>query len=580
MDILKSFSLLNKEYKINIIGTSDEPLFQASHIANILEMKRINDSISNFDDDEKVLKFTNTPGGIQQAIFLTEFGLYKLLLKSRKPIAKPFQKWVYNIIKELRINKFYKLNEDNEIEKKLIQSNMEIEKHKLLIEKIGMKNNVYICKFKEEQNKILIKIGNSSDVKTRLSNLTQQYNNLNIKPILLDLIEINKYIQFENYLHKHKYISNFSHRIEDKDGQLSTETYLVDNESLTKIIKIINSDKIKYEEICVQYMDKMIEREDLQIKKKELEINKLSELKEIKQIDLQISENENKYNELKDKIDNLQEIINTQDFTKKLHKKNNLISIVENNEKRYIYDKEYNSESEDEDDIDLTTIYFNSKKQSYSTKMPRVYQYDPNNLAKPIKIYESPSDVERDPDLKHLEISPTPLRNASKNNTIYKGFRWLFVNRNDDSPEIIHETIENKHKEPEIKYVAMINITQTKILEVFPNQKEAAKARLMKTNSFHRAIKNGSISSGHYWNYFENCSQEMQDEFLQNNTLPDKYISPCGKRVEQICPITKKVLKKYDSNREVIKQFKMSVTSLKKYSESGEIHNGYIWKIC
>ena len=72
----------------------------------------------------------------------------------------------------------------------------------------------------------------------------------------------------------------------------------------------------------------------------------------------------------------------------------------------------------------------------------------------------------------------------------------------------------------------------------------------------------------------------MQDDYLKNNKLPEKYVSSCSKKVEQICPRTKEVLKVYESNREVIKLFKMSVTSLKKYSNSGEIHNGYIWKIC
>jgi hypothetical protein len=153
------------------------------------------------------------------------------------------------------------------------------------------------------------------------------------------------------------------------------------------------------------------------------------------------------------------------------------------------------------------------------------------------------------------------------------------VRRDEIPPEQIPPTVESKHKEPEVKFIAMIDITKTKILNVYPNQKEATKARLMKCNSFHRAINNGTISSGHYWNYFENCSKEMQEEYLKNNKLPDKYVSTCCKKVQQICPLTKNILKTYDSNREVVKNFKMSVSSLKKYSDSGEIHNGYIWRI-
>lgn len=567
MDILKSFCLLDKEYKINIIGTLDEPLFQANHIANILEMKRINDSISDFDDTEKILKLTNTPGGVQKSFFLTEIGLYKLILRSRKPIAKTFQKWVCNIIKELRLNENYKLKEENEIEKNLLIYKGDIEKHKQLIKIFDNKNTVYICKFKKENDKLLIKIGSSQNIKERISHMANSYEN--IEPILIDLVEINNYKKFEDYLHNHEFIKKFYYQFANKQGKISKETYLIDEIYLNDILKIFNNDKDKFIETNYENLNIMKEVEELKIEKEKLKINKLNELKEIKKIDLKIND-DNKFKELEDKIINIEEKINKELLNKDIDNEINI-------ELENIEEDEINS---DNDDIDLTTIYFNSKKQSYSTKMPRVYQYNPDNLTEPIKIYESPSDVERDPNLKNLEISPTPLRNASKNNTIYKGYRWLFVNRNEQPPITIPDTIENKHKEPEIKFIAMIDITQTKILQVFPNQKEAAKARLMKANSFHRAIKNGSISSGHYWKYFENCTIEMQNEYLKDNSLPEKYISPCGKKVQQICPITKNILKTYDSNRDVIKQFKMSVTSLKKYSESGEIHNGYIWKIC
>lgn len=50
---------------------------------------------------------------------MTEFGLYKLLLKSNKPVAKIFQKWVFNIIKEIRETSKYELKNTIEIERKL-----------------------------------------------------------------------------------------------------------------------------------------------------------------------------------------------------------------------------------------------------------------------------------------------------------------------------------------------------------------------------------------------------------------------------------------------------------------------------
>ena len=54
MDILKAFSLYNKEYHINIQGSINEPLFQANQIGKLLDMVRIQNQMINFDNTEKV----------------------------------------------------------------------------------------------------------------------------------------------------------------------------------------------------------------------------------------------------------------------------------------------------------------------------------------------------------------------------------------------------------------------------------------------------------------------------------------------------------------------------------------------
>ena len=118
MDILKAFSLCDKEYPINIQGTVDEPLFQANQIGKLLGILKIVSQINNFDITEKVGGETATLGGIQKVIFLTERGLYKVLARSNKPIAKKFQDWMVNVIKELRQQGEYRLKQEHEIEKK------------------------------------------------------------------------------------------------------------------------------------------------------------------------------------------------------------------------------------------------------------------------------------------------------------------------------------------------------------------------------------------------------------------------------------------------------------------------------
>ena len=76
---------------INIQGTPEDPRFQASQIGALLGLVNIRETIKDFDEDETSVSSTDTS---RTAVFLTELGLYRQLGASRKPCARPFQKWV------------------------------------------------------------------------------------------------------------------------------------------------------------------------------------------------------------------------------------------------------------------------------------------------------------------------------------------------------------------------------------------------------------------------------------------------------------------------------------------------------
>jgi prophage antirepressor-like protein len=64
----------------------------------------------DFDESEKVVHSMNTLGGTQEVTFLTEKGLYKVLFRSRKPIAQKFQNWVCEVVKEIRVTGIYNIS--------------------------------------------------------------------------------------------------------------------------------------------------------------------------------------------------------------------------------------------------------------------------------------------------------------------------------------------------------------------------------------------------------------------------------------------------------------------------------------
>src|SRR5579872_1996396 len=109
MDIIKAFEANELTIHITIQGSTEEPLFRASDIGTVLGISNIHTSIKDFDGSEKVIHTMDTLGGPQEVTFLTEAGLYEMLFKSRKPIARQFKKWVCEVIKEIRLNGKYQL---------------------------------------------------------------------------------------------------------------------------------------------------------------------------------------------------------------------------------------------------------------------------------------------------------------------------------------------------------------------------------------------------------------------------------------------------------------------------------------
>ena len=112
---IKQFEELN----IPIYGTYEEPLFKAKDIGDLLEIKDIRTSIKEFDEDDRhTMTVIDSIGRKQETTMLSESGLYKILMISRKPVAKQFQKWVFNVIKEIRKTGEYKNKEFIENESK------------------------------------------------------------------------------------------------------------------------------------------------------------------------------------------------------------------------------------------------------------------------------------------------------------------------------------------------------------------------------------------------------------------------------------------------------------------------------
>lgn len=86
--------------EVDVWGTFENPYFRASDIAKWLETKNTTSMVSKIDPDE-VIKF-NLGGLSGETLFLTEDGLYDVLMLSRKPIARQFKKGIKKMLHEIR----------------------------------------------------------------------------------------------------------------------------------------------------------------------------------------------------------------------------------------------------------------------------------------------------------------------------------------------------------------------------------------------------------------------------------------------------------------------------------------------
>ena len=104
-------SFLDK--RIRVFGTPEDPLFLARDVAEWIEHKDVSTMMRNVDKEEKLTQTLFVSGQGREYWFLTEDGLYEVLMQSRKPKAKEFKKEVKKILKSIRKTGGYVVGQEN-----------------------------------------------------------------------------------------------------------------------------------------------------------------------------------------------------------------------------------------------------------------------------------------------------------------------------------------------------------------------------------------------------------------------------------------------------------------------------------
>jgi prophage antirepressor-like protein len=79
------------EKRVRVVMRGDQPWWVAKDICNVLEIQNVTQAVEQLDTDERSMFYIGRQG---EANVINESGVYALIIRSNKPEAKKFRKWI------------------------------------------------------------------------------------------------------------------------------------------------------------------------------------------------------------------------------------------------------------------------------------------------------------------------------------------------------------------------------------------------------------------------------------------------------------------------------------------------------
>jgi prophage antirepressor-like protein len=543
MDILQQFVFDGTDHEVRIVHDSDgEPFFVATDIAKVLGIgpTHTNQLTSKLDSDEKGNCEIVTPGGSQNMTVLTEAGVYRVIMRSNKEIARPFQKWICQILKSIRLHKHYsvdqhasdilaekeaeivKLKADNsdlltakELElQQLKESSAESTVHQNVLtrEEELMHNTILDCndnrrllymgKIKIIGDKTLIKIGATEDVKARTRALRQQFGSFHIfKVFILDnCYQLEEFIKYKPEFQKYKY------KEEVYQCNKSTEIYLMPEDVIHKVIVTIQRNMGRF----------LTAGEPQKRKKIATEVQKLHQ-----------------------KVDYLVSKLN------ELHE-------------------------DDDKDEKLSTEPDNKKGQNQNGGVKvQKYSEDGGHL---LKTYFNKTEAVQD----DITISMAGLKKSINFNLAYNGARWANLDNQlpDDTVQALPATVYPNS--PRHGHVALLNADESKIVHLYLNGTTVARVENISISAGIKHVREQTGINGKMYLFWEDVDQSLRDAW--EGETPEEPPTKRSRKVQQFHPTTGVLVQTFPSMVDVERKIKVSAKTIKAAVHGNFVARGYKWK--
>jgi prophage antirepressor-like protein len=607
MDILKSFVLDGVSHDVSILWEEGKPLMRADDIGKVLGLSNVRTSVQSFDADERCVRSTYTSCGARDVVFLTEPGVYRLLMLSRKPIARPFQKWVTQVIVSIRETGEYRLRTQMEQAAEAVRMaeeqvakavrtaeeqvglavrmaeeaaegvRMAEEKAKCFSrlaseEKVRCQNiidranhdalvkafkDIYVVYFGiiryTPDGRMLIKVGSSKHVQIRVESEVAQYGGMT----LFQVIPCDMHEQFERFLQGHTRIRQFVYRdVIHGTRRSNGEVFLMDANAveMLKRIAVANVHKYKRQVAMDHEMDLERERQHRLVYDAEKKEHLALARQTLRCVEGLMTE---------------ANVVANAMATAGKDAKAPASAI------KLTHEPSLDDASDTFDDVSTSSSSYLAARRYTQARGPKIQRYTLDGVL--VRTYPGVSDALRDPDAN--EPSQSALKAAIVKRTEYKGFRWANLERAlpDDTVQDIGETAAGAA--PRQGMVAMLQLDRTRVVQVFCDAKAASEDRHFSNGAaISAAIQRGSQSGGHYFVMWTDVAPKLQHEYLARATLPAKRVRSNGRAVEQLHPATRAVIQRFSSVEDVRKAVRISRANLDTAITHGLVANGFRWR--
>jgi phage anti-repressor protein/uncharacterized protein YjgD (DUF1641 family) len=397
---------------------------------------------------------------------------------------------------------------------------MKKQKHNVLVDLLKYKKCIYFQEVKSPMKDVtLIKIGSSKSIEIRNKSLKKTFGT---DGLFLEVFECNSLFRdIERNILNDPLFKKNKYNVPLENGHVSNEIVMVSvdfsYEQLVSLVKRHISDTTEHDLTPLQVLES--KRIDLEFKKYDL-IDKA--------LDLKMSSFEI-INVLNSPIAEPEEIIQEVPIETPVSKVKNLVK----------------------------------KTKNFGRKIQKI---DPDNLHVIIETYK---DMETLLNTEH-DCSETGIRTAIVENRIYKNYRWIFVNDNEQSQ--IQPTVVSKKSGCMV--VFEVNETRTEILNHFKSLGDFAKHLKISKCKARNIIDKKTKYNECYYIYYNDCKYSLIQKYP--NEIP--IHTPAGSiKVKSIHPLTKEETI-FPSLKHAHDAYKIHHKTVHRAIEGKRIANGHYWE--